>query len=65
VPGRRSAVLEDADSLAGLAYREYGDAGLWRAIAEANDVEDPARVPVGTRLLVPPRTQAVGGEGSS
>ena len=61
VAGRRSAVLGDADSLAAVAYREYGDAGLWRAIAQANDVEDPARVPVGTRLLIPPRTEAAGG----
>jgi hypothetical protein len=56
--GRRSAVLSDCDSLAAIAYREYGDAALWRAIALANAIEDPARVPVGTRLLVPPATQA-------
>lgn len=61
VAGRRSAVLGDADSLAAVAYREYGDAALWRAIAQANGVEDPARVPTGTRLLIPPRTEAVGG----
>lgn len=56
--GRRSAVLADSDSLAAIAYREYGDAALWRAIALANGIEDPARVAVGTRLLVPPATQA-------
>jgi hypothetical protein len=66
--GRRSAVLADCDSLAAIAYREYGDAALWRGIALANGVEDPARVPVGTRLLVPPAAQAAqltrGGGGS-
>jgi hypothetical protein len=72
ISGRRSALLADCDSLAGIAYREYGDPGLWRGIAVANGIEDPARVPVGTRLLVPPRTQAAeltrsgggGGDGS-
>ncbi|HEV2372546.1 MAG TPA: hypothetical protein VGS19_10280 [Streptosporangiaceae bacterium] len=56
--GRRSAVLGECDCLATVAQAEYGDPGMWRAIAVANGIEDPARVPVGTRLLVPPRTQA-------
>lgn len=45
--------LVDGDSLAAIAYREYGDAGLWRIIAEANDIDDPMRIKPGTRLLVP------------
>jgi Contractile injection system tube protein len=69
ISGRRSAMLEDCDGLAAIAYREYGDPALWRGIAIANGIEDPTRVPVGTRLLVPPRTQAAqlsqtGGESS-
>lgn len=59
ISGRRSALLGDCDSLATVAYAEYGDPALWRAIASANGIEDPARVPAGTALLVPPRTQAV------
>lgn len=58
VSGRRSALLGDCDSLANVAYAEYGDPGLWRVIAGANGIDDPARVPAGTMLLVPPRTQA-------
>ncbi|MGH3754339.1 MAG: LysM peptidoglycan-binding domain-containing protein [Pseudonocardiaceae bacterium] len=41
------------DSLASVAYREYGDPTLWRALAEANDIDDPMRLPVGRTLLVP------------
>ncbi|MGW4560897.1 CIS tube protein [Streptomyces sp. NPDC004561] len=41
------------DSLQSLAWREYGDATAWRAIAEANDIDDPARLPSGTELLLP------------
>jgi Contractile injection system tube protein len=69
IAGRASAVVSAADSLAAIAYREYGDAALWRAIALANGIEDPARVPIGTRVLLPPRGHAAalaavgGGEG--
>ena len=50
---RRSVVLDGADSLAGVAYREYGDAALWRGIAAFNEIDDPLRVSAGTRILVP------------
>jgi hypothetical protein len=41
------------DSLALVAYREYGDPQLWRALAHYNGVDDPMRVPTGTRLKLP------------
>lgn len=41
------------DSLQSLAWREYGDATAWRAIAEANDIDDPARLPAGAELVLP------------
>lgn len=56
--GYRSHVMQEGDSLHSVAYREYGDAGLWRALALYNDLDDPLRVPVGARLLVPEVTEA-------
>lgn len=41
------------DSLASLAWREYGDPTVWRAIAEANDIDDPMRLRPGQELLLP------------
>jgi nucleoid-associated protein YgaU len=41
------------DSLASIAWREYGDPTLWRPIAERNGIDDPMRLPPGTTLLVP------------
>jgi hypothetical protein len=41
------------DTLASLAWSEYGDATAWRAIAEANDIDDPMRLEPGTELLLP------------
>lgn len=48
---QRQAVL--GDSLPLLAYREYGRADAWRAIAEASGIDDPARIPPGTPLVIP------------
>ncbi|MFI5617721.1 LysM peptidoglycan-binding domain-containing protein [Streptomyces sp. NPDC051567] len=41
------------DSLPSLAWREYGDATAWRAIARANGIDDPGRLRAGTELLLP------------
>ncbi|MFI5806711.1 LysM peptidoglycan-binding domain-containing protein [Streptomyces sp. NPDC051561] len=41
------------DTLQSLAWREYGDATVWRAIAEANGIDDPSRLPNGSQLLMP------------
>lgn len=41
------------DTLASVAYRSYGDPGLWREIALANEVNDPMRLRPGSRLLIP------------
>jgi nucleoid-associated protein YgaU len=50
---RRSHRLVEGDSLPSLAYREYGDATLWRRLAEVNDIDDPMRLRIGTTVLLP------------
>jgi nucleoid-associated protein YgaU len=54
----RTHTVVDGDSLALIAYREYGDASGWREIAAANDIDDPMRLRRGARLLLPPRRPA-------
>ncbi|MEU6369516.1 tail protein X [Streptomyces sp. NPDC046931] len=41
------------DSLQSLAWREYGSAAAWRAIAEANGIDDPGDLPTGIELVLP------------
>jgi hypothetical protein len=41
------------DSLALIAYQEYGDPQLWRPLASYNDIDDPMRIPDGTQLRLP------------
>jgi hypothetical protein len=45
--------LVRGESLASIAYREYGDPALWRALAAFNEVDDPLRLRPGTTLVVP------------
>ncbi|MGW3358538.1 CIS tube protein [Streptomyces bungoensis] len=50
---RRVHRVVAGDSLQSLAWREYGNAAAWRAIAEANGIDDPARLPTGAELVLP------------
>lgn len=45
------------DTLSGIAKAYYGKATLWRTIADANRdrIPDPDRLPVGVKIIIPPR----------
>jgi hypothetical protein len=53
LPHRVHQVIE-GDSLPAIAYREYGQPALWRRVAYLNGVDDPMRLPPGSRLMLPP-----------
>ncbi len=53
IHSRATHVMREGDSLASVAYGEYGDAALWRGLAAFNEIDDPGRVPPGSRLLLP------------
>lgn len=50
---RDAHTLTAGDSLQSLAYQAYGNPELWRHIAEANGIDDPMRLKLGTTVLVP------------
>ena len=50
---RRSHRTIAGDSLASVAFAEYGDPAAWRALAAFNGIDDPLRMPTGTLLLLP------------
>jgi len=58
LPGRRTYVMAAGDSLHSVAYAEYGDPGLWRALAVFNGIDDPLRIAPGIRLLLPNADEA-------
>jgi nucleoid-associated protein YgaU len=52
--GHRSHRMVAGDTLASLAYAEYGDPGRWRHLAEANGIDDPLRIREGALVHIPP-----------
>jgi Contractile injection system tube protein/LysM domain len=51
--GLRSHIIQGGDSLQSIAYAVYRDPTKWRAIAEANRIDDPLRLPRGSSLTIP------------
>jgi len=51
--GERLWTVNEGDSLAWIAYQEYGDAGQWKRIAEANRLPQVRRLPPGMVLEIP------------
>src|SRR5919112_1589142 len=45
--------VKDGDTLPSIAYQTYGDATVWRAIAQANDIENPLHLRRGRPLSLP------------
>ena len=41
------------DTIASIAYAEYGDPTQWRALAAYNGIDDPLRLRIGSTLLLP------------
>jgi hypothetical protein len=53
--------ITERDTLSGLAATYLGDPTAWRAVAQANKVDDPLRLPVGRPLVMPSSPGLPGG----
>jgi len=53
--------VTELDSLWMLADREYHDSGEWRLIAEANNIENPRLLEVGSTIRLPPLSEKTNG----
>lgn len=49
----RAHTIREGDTLASIAYQQLGDPTRWRAIAEANDIDDPLSLTPGRTLTIP------------
>jgi LysM repeat protein len=45
--------VQRGDTLSSIAAEKYGDPGLWRPLAEENDIDDPLSVTPGQVLVIP------------
>jgi hypothetical protein len=50
-----SVEVAPGQALSDIAAQRYQDPGQWRVVAEANDIDDPRRIPAGTRVNLPER----------
>jgi len=50
----KSHIAAEGETLASIAGQCLGQPSQWRIIADANGIDDPRRLAVGTPLLVPP-----------
>jgi len=53
IGGDRVWTVTEGDTLAWIAYKEYGDTSLWRLIAEANNLDQVRRLAPGSTLVIP------------
>jgi|SRR5438270_4765966 len=58
VATRRTRMMVEGDTLPSIAYQEYKDPNKWRALAQANGIDDPLRIKNGTVIAVPDRREA-------
>ena len=52
--GRKRREVQPRDTVALIAYEEYGDPTLWRRIADENHLDDPMHLRPGQILAIPP-----------
>ena len=55
---RRVHSVVEGETIAMIAFAELGRSGYWRAIAEANGIDDPLRIRAGQYLLIPSAADA-------
>lgn len=53
LPGRRTHLLRENETLQSIAQHHYNRPGLWRKIAEINGIDNPQRVRPGTTVFLP------------
>jgi Contractile injection system tube protein/LysM domain len=53
IGGSREWVVKEGDTLGSIAYAEYGDTSMWRAIADANRLTQVRRLRAGMLLEIP------------
>ncbi|UCH97383.1 MAG: peptidoglycan-binding protein [Candidatus Aminicenantes bacterium] len=53
-PDRRKLFkMTEDETIWHMAYTAYGDASLWRVIADANNIDDPLEIEAGKDLIIP------------
>jgi len=54
--GYKARVIKEGETIDWIAYDEYGDASMWRFLADTNRLDNPMKLESGQVLSIPPRT---------
>jgi len=54
--GYKARVVKEGETIDWIAYDEYGDASLWRFLADINKLDNPMKLEAGQVLSIAPRT---------
>ena len=57
-PNEHLRRIREGETLAGIAFEEYGDPAVWRHLASVNNIVDPRRLRPGQMLLIRPLPEA-------
>jgi nucleoid-associated protein YgaU len=53
-PGYKARIVKEGDTLDWIAHEEYGDAAMWRFIADTNNINNPKILKPGQTLSIAP-----------
>ena len=60
MPGRQRHIVSASENVQTISTAAYGTPGLWRGVAEANNIDDPFRVKPGDTVYLPNPNEIVG-----
>lgn len=55
---KREHVVANGDTMSSIAEKYFGDKNQWQLISKANPLVDPARMAIGTKLVIPAKPAA-------
>lgn len=61
LPGRQRHVVSASENVQTISTAAYGNPGTWRAVAHANDIDDPFRVKPGDTIYLPNANEIIDG----
>jgi hypothetical protein len=60
LPGRQRHIVSASENVQTISTAAYGSPGLWRGVAEANNIDDPFRVKPGDTVYLPNANEIIG-----
>jgi Contractile injection system tube protein len=60
LPGRQRHIVSASENMQTISTAAYGNPGMWRGVADANNIDDPFRVKPGDTVYLPNANEIIG-----